>query len=346
MKKYLFLILFVFISVSPNNLFASEYSGKEYVLKSKDIRIVLTDVDVSGISGLRSNEGILKVDIDNLYGDDKDISLMILCSSSNYTEYGLSGDICNNEFIFNSKSNTEANIHYLINPNSKLELEFTVFDRDNSNYQSYILKTEIKSETKLGKIEIEEGKTLYAGNEYTLTWDGSPGADVNNVTVLLAGGTLAETGDRVIGNIRYFDKNYYKFILPRDIKPGNNFSIQLIGVVASGVQVPQIDNLKIKKAKSSKIKITSPKDGTKVYFGDDFLLKWNIKTNGGVNILNCMPDKTECVPINVMSSIKNNRGKVYIPGDSIFSGSSLIKIENALDTSKFDFVEVTALPKQ
>lgn len=73
MKKclYLFLILFVFISVLPNNLFASEYSGKKNYIKSKDVRIKVTDVDTSIISGLRTNEGILDIDIKHLKSGKK-----------------------------------------------------------------------------------------------------------------------------------------------------------------------------------------------------------------------------------------------------------------------------------
>lgn len=78
------------------------------------------------------------------------------------------------------------------------------------------------------------------------------------------------------------------------------------------------------------------------------MLQWNLKNNGTVNILNCMPDKTGCSPVNggknFVSGKKGNRVNIY--ADSIISGNSLIKVENALNPSKFDFVEVVALPRQ
>lgn len=105
-------------------------------------------------------------------------------------------------------------------------------------------------------------------------------------------------------------------------------------------------NYQSNKAKSSKVKITSPKNGVKVYFGSDFLLKWKLNTNTLVNVLNCMPDKTGCSPIDGGKNLDSGKmGQMHISADIIMSGNSLIKVENALNTSKFDFVEVVALPR-
>jgi len=242
MKKYLFLILFVFISVSPNNLFASEYSGKEYNLQSRDARITVTDVDISTITGLRTNEGILDIDIKHLKsGNKKDIRLQVVCSDNNYKNVA---DICNQEYVFDTAS---KRIHYVANtPKSKVNLQFVIYDNDNPNLKSYLLEKKIQL------------------------------------------------------------------------------------------------NYQSDKSKNSKVKITSPKDGEKVYFSSDFLLKWKTKSNKVINILNCGLDKENCSQIN---GVLGKKGKVYISADSIMSGNSLIKVENSVYPKYFDYVEVVALPR-
>lgn len=146
MTKYLYLFstLFIFISVHPNNLFASEhseyYSGKEYNLKSKDVKITVTDVDTSPFSWLRTNEGVLDIDIKHLKsGNKKDVRLQVVCSDNNYE---VVADICNRDFIIDSRP---YRINYLTNtPKSKVTLHFVVYDNDNQTLKSYILENKIQ----------------------------------------------------------------------------------------------------------------------------------------------------------------------------------------------------------
>jgi hypothetical protein len=98
----------------------------------------------------------------------------------------------------------------------------------------------------VSSVKIKEGKTLYAGSEYTLTWKGKSEINVNGFSVWLVGGNLTNSESKFLGTTD-MDAYEYKFILPNDIKPGSGFSIQLSGASASGAQV---DNLKIKKAKN------------------------------------------------------------------------------------------------
>lgn len=242
----IFIGIFLFNICNTNTVFANSdfVDGKIYILKSKDIKISVTDIDVSMVSQLKPGEGLIRVDISNLFGDAKDIRLKATCSSSNYD----ATNICNNEFELDSKASTNGNFAYFLDdPKSKIKLEFTIYDRDNPNFRSYTLK---------------------------------------------------------------------KIIGPK--KTNNN---------------------------KSELKITSPRDGKKVFLNSGFFLEWKTNLKNIVDILNCMPDKTGCKTIEGIHTVKGSKGSVYIKGDSIMSGNSLIKIENVFDPEYFDYVEVVASPE-
>ena len=101
----------------------------------------------------------------------------------------------------------------------------------------------------VSNVKVKEGKTLYAGSEYTLVWKGDAESGVTDFSVWLVGGSLSNAESKFLGTAVASDKQF-KFILPQDIKSGKKFSIQLSGKGASG---DQIDGLTIKKAKSDKL---------------------------------------------------------------------------------------------